>query len=148
MGKPMVNLQDSFLNQVRKDNAPIKIVLVDGSHLEGTVRGFDNFTINVVSQGNHHLVYKHAIAHIISSRPVQRDEDRPPDRGGEGRGGEARGNEGRGPEGRGHEGRGNEGRGERGDRRPRPAPGGPPPAPEKKPEGFNTLDLSKVNLES
>lgn len=71
MGKAMVNLQDSFLNQVRKENSEIEMVLVNGTHLTGLVRGFDNFTVVVNAAGKQHLVYKHAIAQIVSQRPVQ-----------------------------------------------------------------------------
>lgn len=71
MGKATVNLQDSFLNQVRKENSEIEMVLVNGTHLTGLVRGFDNFTVVVNAAGKQHLVYKHAIAQIVSQRPVQ-----------------------------------------------------------------------------
>jgi len=73
-----MNLQDSFLNQVRKDNAEIKMILLDGTTLVGTVRGFDSFTVIVASGGSQHLVYKHAIAHIVSRRFPTRRESRPP----------------------------------------------------------------------
>ena len=68
MAKGMVNLQDSFLNQVRKDNTEIEMVLLDGTHLTGAVRGFDNFTVVVNAQGNQHLVYKHAVATVCLAR--------------------------------------------------------------------------------
>lgn len=71
IGKATVNLQDSFLNQVRKDNSEIEMVLVNGTHLTGLVRGFDNFTVVVNAAGKQHLVYKHAIAQIVSQRPIQ-----------------------------------------------------------------------------
>lgn len=45
MAKAQINLQDNFLNQIRKDNIPITIYLVNGFQLKGVVRGFDNFTI-------------------------------------------------------------------------------------------------------
>lgn len=77
MAKGMVNLQDSFLNQVRKDNTEIEMVLLDGTHLTGAVRGFDNFTVVVNAQGNQHLVYKHAIAQIIGRRPIETFGPRP-----------------------------------------------------------------------
>src|SRR5688572_15982123 len=63
-----MNLQDSFLNQVRKDNTEIQLVLLDGARLTGMVRGFDNFTVIINARGNQHLIYKHAIAQIISRR--------------------------------------------------------------------------------
>lgn len=75
MGKTSVNLQDSFLNQVRKDNSEVKIVMVDGSYLSGFVRGFDNFTIILNSKGSQHLIYKHAVAQLISRRQIQKGEE-------------------------------------------------------------------------
>ncbi len=69
-----MNIQDSFLNQVRKDGTEVKISLLDGSTLVGTVRGFDNFTVVLHSRNAHHLLYKHAIAQIVSRRaPRGRD---------------------------------------------------------------------------
>lgn len=68
MAKMGMNLQDSFLNQVRKDNTEIMLVLLDGTRLNGFVRGFDNFTVIMSARGQQHLIYKHAIAQIISRR--------------------------------------------------------------------------------
>ncbi|GEM_PF-152244 len=68
MAKAAVNLQDGFLNQVRKDGAEVKFVLVDGSSLIGIVRGFDNFTVVVQSRNANHLIYKHAISQIMQRR--------------------------------------------------------------------------------
>jgi len=71
MAKATGNLQDSFLNQLRKDVTEIEIVFLSGGSLRGTVRGFDNFTIIVKdAEGHHHLVYKHAVAHIVSPKGV------------------------------------------------------------------------------
>lgn len=85
MTKSGINLQDSFLNQVRKDSTPIEMVLLDGSRLSGIVRGFDNFTVILQAEGDQHLVYKHAIAQIINQRGALRDlqpqrseQNRPP----------------------------------------------------------------------
>lgn len=75
MAKSSMNLQDSFLNQVRKDNVEIKMILLDGTTLVGTVRGFDAFTVILSSRGMQHLIYKHAIAQVISRRLANRRED-------------------------------------------------------------------------
>lgn len=74
MSKLGVNLQDSFLNTVRKENQEVKVLLVNGSSLQGHVRGFDNFTFILHDRdGQQHLVYKHAVAHLVSERlPVHR----------------------------------------------------------------------------
>ncbi len=59
-----INLQDSFLNQVRKENVPVIIYLVNGFQLRGSVRGFDNFTVIIENDNKQQLVYKHAISTI------------------------------------------------------------------------------------
>lgn len=74
MSKVSMNLQDSFLNQVRKENAEIKMVLLDGTTLSGIIKGFDNFTVIVNDHGAQHLVYKHAIAQMIWRRPPGRKD--------------------------------------------------------------------------
>ena len=68
MTKTVLNLQDSFLNQVRKDGAEVTVVMLDGTLLDGLVKGFDNFTLILYSQGRQHLLYKHAISHISASK--------------------------------------------------------------------------------
>jgi host factor-I protein len=78
MAKPTTNLQDSFLNQVRKDNAEVKVALIDGTMLRGTVRGFDNFTVVLQVGGMQHLLYKHAISQIVSRRMPKREREEKP----------------------------------------------------------------------
>jgi host factor-I protein len=70
MTKQLINLQDSFLNQVRKDNISVTIFLVNGFQLKGMVRGFDNFTVILEAEGKQQMVYKHAISTISPLRPV------------------------------------------------------------------------------
>lgn len=70
MTKTPVNLQDTFLNQVRKENVPVTIYLVNGFQLRGTVKGFDNFTVIVEVDNRQQMVYKHAISTISPTRPV------------------------------------------------------------------------------
>ncbi|AEE91469.1 MAG: RNA chaperone Hfq [Tepidanaerobacter acetatoxydans] len=70
MTKVQINLQDSFLNQIRKDNIPVTIYLVNGFQLKGMVRGFDNFTIVLDSDGKQQLVYKHAVSTIAPLRTI------------------------------------------------------------------------------
>ena len=62
--KTMMNLQDSFLNHVRKENLPVVIYLVNGFQIRGMVRGFDNFTVIIENDGKQQLVYKHAVSTI------------------------------------------------------------------------------------
>src|SRR5438552_16119104 len=71
MNKPQLNLQDVFLNQVRKENISVTIYLIGGVQLRGMVRGFDAFTILLDSVGKPtQLVYKHAVTSVVPSRPV------------------------------------------------------------------------------
>lgn len=70
MTSKAINLQDSFLNQVRKENVPVIIYLVNGFQLRGSVRGFDNFTVIIENDGKQQLVYKHAISTITPFRPL------------------------------------------------------------------------------
>jgi host factor-I protein len=67
----VINLQDSFLNQIRKENnVPVIIYLINGFQLRGIVKGFDNFTILIENDGKQQLVYKHAISTITPLKPV------------------------------------------------------------------------------
>ncbi|KKM13067.1 RNA-binding protein Hfq [Clostridiales bacterium PH28_bin88] len=70
MTNRQINLQDAFLNQVRKDNIPVTIYLVNGFQLKGLVRGFDNFTVVLDVEGRQQMVYKHAISTIMPIKPV------------------------------------------------------------------------------
>jgi len=65
-----VNLQDTFLNQVRKDSVLVTLYLINGFQLKGVLRGFDNFTVMIESDGKQMLVYKHAISTITPTRAV------------------------------------------------------------------------------
>lgn len=68
--KQTVNIQDTFLNQVRKENIPVTIYLVNGFQLRGIIKGFDNFTVVLDSEGKQQLVYKHAISTFTPLRNV------------------------------------------------------------------------------
>jgi host factor-I protein len=70
MNKSPLNLQDTFLNQIRRDNIPVTIYLVNGFQLKGLVRGFDNFTVVLDFEGKQQMVYKHAISTIMPFRSV------------------------------------------------------------------------------
>ncbi len=72
-----INLQDIFLNQARKEKIPITVFLMNGFQFKGMVRGFDEYTVIIDSDGKQELIYKHAISTIIPSRPVSiLDSDR------------------------------------------------------------------------
>lgn len=77
MNKPQLNLQDIFLNQVRKENIGVTIYLMNSVQLRGMVRGFDAFTILLESVGRPtQLVYKHSVASIVPARPISTSPDR------------------------------------------------------------------------
>jgi len=65
------NVQDVFLNYIRKNKAPVTIFLVNGVKLQGIVTWFDNFSLLLRRDGHTQLVYKHAISTIMPSAPVQ-----------------------------------------------------------------------------
>ena len=65
-----MNLQDAFLNQVRKEKMPVTIFLVNGFQIKGVVKGFDNFTVIVELDQRQQLVYKHAISTVAPIRPI------------------------------------------------------------------------------
>ena len=69
------NLQDLFLNQARRERSQITMFLMNGFQLHGIVRGFDNFTVVLDSDGRQQLIYKHAISTVVPSRPVALDEE-------------------------------------------------------------------------
>ena len=60
----LINLQDVFLNNVRRENLAVVIYLVNGFQLRGVVKGFDNFTVIIENEGKQQMVYKHAISTI------------------------------------------------------------------------------------
>mgnify|MGYP003382430064 FL=1 len=70
------NLQDTFLNYVRKNKTPLTIFLVNGVKLQGIVSWFDNFCVLLRRDGHSQLVYKHAISTIMPGGPVNlNDQD-------------------------------------------------------------------------
>ncbi len=64
------NLQDNFLNQVRKDKTLVTMFLMNGFQMHGYVRGFDGFTVILESDGKQQLIYKHAISTIVPPKSV------------------------------------------------------------------------------
>ena len=69
MNNKAMNLQDVFLNQCRKDRIPITIYLTNGFQFKGMIKGFDNFTVILDSDGKQQLVFKHAISTIEPANP-------------------------------------------------------------------------------
>jgi len=65
------NVQDVFLNNVRKNKTPVTVFLVNGVKLQGIITWFDNFSVLLRRDGHTQLVYKHAISTVMPSAPVQ-----------------------------------------------------------------------------
>ena len=65
-----INIQDTFLNQLRKESIPVTVFLTNGFQIRGTIRAFDNFTIVIDSEGRQQMVYKHAISTFQPQRNV------------------------------------------------------------------------------
>ena len=65
------NLQDVFLNSVRKAKVPVTIFLVNGVKLQGNITWFDNFCVLLRRDAHSQLVYKHAISTVMPAQPVQ-----------------------------------------------------------------------------
>ena len=65
------NLQDIFLNQLRKTKAPVTLFLVNGVKLQGVVTWFDNFSVLLRRESHSQLVYKHAISTVMPVNPIQ-----------------------------------------------------------------------------
>ena len=74
------NVQDVFLNHLRKNKTPVTIFLVNGVKLQGIITWFDNFSVLLRRDGHSQLVYKHAISTIMPVTPIQLfDGDKPGD---------------------------------------------------------------------
>jgi host factor-I protein len=70
MASDRQNLQDAFLNHVRKTKVPVTVFLINGVKLQGVITWFDNFCVLLRRDGQSQLVYKHAISTIMPSTPI------------------------------------------------------------------------------
>lgn len=66
----VTNLQDVFLNLVRKEKTVVTVYLVSGFQIKCTIKGFDNFVVLIDSDGKQQLLYKHAISTIAPAKPI------------------------------------------------------------------------------
>ena len=64
------NMQDVFLNTLRKNNIFVTVFLLNGFQLKGLIKSYDNFTILLESDGKQQLIYKHAISTFVPAKPV------------------------------------------------------------------------------
>src|SRR5215475_10840575 len=71
MSEKQQNLQDTFLNAVRKSKSSVTIFLVNGVKLQGNITWFDNFCVLLRRDGHAQLVYKHAISTVMPLGPIQ-----------------------------------------------------------------------------
>ncbi|MFY9213858.1 MAG: RNA chaperone Hfq [Tissierellaceae bacterium] len=72
--KQNINLQDLFLNMARKENVTLTVFLVNGYQIKGLVKGFDNYTLVLDSDGKQQLIYKHAISTIVPATTINLHE--------------------------------------------------------------------------
>ncbi len=76
--KTAQNIQDTFLNTVRKDKSQITIYLVSGVKLTGRIRSFDKYSVLLENNSQEQLIFKHAISTVVSGKPVLIGEHRHP----------------------------------------------------------------------
>ena len=65
-----LNLQDTFLNNLRKNNVFVTVFLLNGFQLKGLIKSYDNFTVLLESEGKQQLIYKHAISTFVPAKNV------------------------------------------------------------------------------
>ncbi len=73
------NVQDVFLNYIRKHKTPVTVFLINGVKLQGIVTWFDNFSVLLRRDGHTQLVYKHAVSTIMPGTQIQLFESKPED---------------------------------------------------------------------
>ena len=74
MVKAKINIQDQFLNNVRREKAQVVVRLASGEEMEGLLKAFDNFCIVLKSGENYHLLYKHAVEYVRPYYPLKKFE--------------------------------------------------------------------------
>ena len=74
--KTAQNIQDTFLNTVRKDKSQITVYLVSGVKLTGRIRSFDKYSVLLENNNQEQLIFKHAISTVVSGKPVLMAEHR------------------------------------------------------------------------
>jgi host factor-I protein len=75
MSEKAQNLQDKFLNKIRKEKMSVTVFLVNGVKLQGIITWFDNFSMLLRRDSHSQLIYKHAISTIMPASPVRLNED-------------------------------------------------------------------------
>ena len=67
----VMNLQDTILKEVRREKIPVTLFLMNGFQLRGTVSGYDNFVVVLITDGKQQMIYKHAISTLVPIRPLK-----------------------------------------------------------------------------
>ena len=67
----VMNLQDAILKELRREKVPVTLFLMNGFQLRGTVSGYDNFVVVLVTDGKQQMIYKHAISTLAPIRPLR-----------------------------------------------------------------------------
>ena len=67
----VMNLQDAILKELRREKVPVTLFLMNGFQLRGTVSGYDNFVVVLVTDGKQQMIYKHAISTLVPIRPLK-----------------------------------------------------------------------------
>ena len=75
MSEKNLNLQDKFLNKIRKDKIPVTVFLVNGVKLQGVITWFDNFSMLMRRDNFSQLIYKHSISTIMPGAPLKLGEE-------------------------------------------------------------------------
>ena len=65
------NLQEAILNEVKTDKVPVTLFLMNGFQLRGTITGYDNFVVVLVTDGKQQMIYKHAISTLAPIRTLK-----------------------------------------------------------------------------
>lgn len=68
------NLQEVFLNTLRKENVLVTVILMNGFQLKGIIKSYDNYTVLLESDGKQQLVYKHAISTYAPTKNIDTSE--------------------------------------------------------------------------
>ncbi|WP_102346859.1 RNA chaperone Hfq [Bacillus sp. Marseille-P3661] len=71
--KQSINIQDQFLNQLRKENVFVTVYLLNGFQLRGLIKAFDNFTVLLDTDGKQQMIYKHAISTFAPQKTIKID---------------------------------------------------------------------------
>jgi host factor-I protein len=77
MDKPAQNIQDSFLNNARKEKGLVTIYLLSGVKLSGRIKSFDKYSLVLETNNQEQLIFKHAISTVVTTRSVQHVSSHP-----------------------------------------------------------------------